>query len=65
MKIIKLKQIKDMFIKCECGCEFEFELNDIKKTGDIFHILHNVVCCPLCRKFHYFEFKKDIDERKF
>lgn len=62
MKINKLPF--DTTIKCECGCEFEFSIEDIQLYGEDYEFpishwnkwerenLERVVVCPFCRKIH-------------
>ena len=54
MKVLKLPI--DMKINCECGCDFEFDTDDIEQVG---YTLMNgttysrvVVDCPFCKCRH-------------
>lgn len=63
MKILKPKI--DMIVKCECGCEFEFDLEDIMKENYYpFNIGAyeevNYVECPICNKPHTIDLKERI-----
>lgn len=54
MKIIKLPVAT--IIKCDCGCTFEFDTDDIEQIG--YEMLNGttysrlVVDCPFCKKRH-------------
>ena len=53
MKILKMPF--DTIIKCDCGCEFEFGPEDIKKDEEygfsgIYKITY--VTCPICGEEH-------------
>ena len=54
MKILKLP-IDETKIKCECGCEFEFNAEDvILSTMFANNIEYNTyhIHCPFCKKVH-------------
>lgn len=62
MKIIKLPF--ETKIKCNCGCEFEFDTNDIFITefcsfGSVSKDLF--VHCPICKKPHTLKQVKSND----
>lgn len=64
MKILKLPF--DMKIICECGCEFEFDYedvcidtyNNVKVGGDVHNIHRTSVMCHICHRYH------DLKEEK-
>lgn len=62
MKILKPKI--DTIVKCECGCEFEFELEDIMKDRyypDVgYYETMSYVECPMCNKEHNIDFEKRV-----
>lgn len=59
MKILKMPF--ETKISCECGCEFEFEANDVDQTGyymndgRIYSCLR--VICPVCKRQHILQEK--------
>lgn len=65
MEIIKLPV--DTKIICECGCEFEFNTNDVEQVG--YEILDGtvysrvVVDCPFCQYRHTLQ-EKTINHKK-
>ena len=54
MKIIKLPI--ETKITCECGCEFEFDTDDIEQIGYVLldgtTYNHLIVDCPFCKQRH-------------
>lgn len=57
MKILKIPF--ETTIKCECGCEFEFDCDDIEVTGhrimygfDYKEIRQLSIQCPVCKRDH-------------
>ena len=63
MKILKLPF--DTTIKCDCGCEFEFGSEDIKKEEmpvyngvGAYTVTMIYVTCPLCGKGHELDLKE-------
>ena len=49
MKI--LNNDKKFIIKCECGCNFEYDLLDVQETGiNSRRWGHGCVKCPVCQK---------------
>ncbi|MGN0961037.1 MAG: hypothetical protein ACI4PF_02415 [Christensenellales bacterium] len=64
MKILKPKI--DMIVKCDCGCEFEFDLNDIVREKDTLaemlggYKIYSYVVCPMCKKTHIIDFGKRL-----
>lgn len=57
MKILKLPF--DTTIKCDCGCEFEFGLEDVKERKGHFSyaspnsiVTEKYVQCPICGEYH-------------
>lgn len=59
MKILKLPV--DTKISCECGCEFEFEIDDTQQQGyyttDGLTYSKIVVDCPFCKQRHIIQEK--------
>ena len=64
MKILKLPV--DTKISCECGCEFEFEPEDVKVSSMFSNnIQHNFyyIHCPFCKKSHNLNTKPEEAQR--
>lgn len=61
MKILKPKI--DTIVKCDCGCEFEFELKDTVTDKHYMpnfgaYEIYSYVLCPMCKKQHTINFEE-------
>lgn len=59
MRILSTENVYSFEAKCnKCGCEFEFDIHDLKETLGTLFTGNYILECPYCKK----EYKTTIEE---